>query len=145
MLQATHDIKLTFSHIAGVHNPVADALSRAHTTRAHYSLAEEYITNDHLCLVKPCSYVLIHPPILCRSGAELVAEPGGAEADTCTRAGHDSSAPHNRGRPGSILHEVQHRSTPHVRKGRLHMVGISGHQGHISRYSQEKCLTSEYL
>ena len=45
MLQAIHDIKVSFSHIPGSDNPVADALSRAHTTQAYHELAREFIIN----------------------------------------------------------------------------------------------------
>ena len=43
MLQAKYDIKISYSHIAGQDNQVADALSRAHTFPAYQGLAGEFI------------------------------------------------------------------------------------------------------
>ena len=61
MIQAKYAIRISFSHIAGILNPVADALSWAHTSQAHHNLALDYITKGQLVNVKPCTYVPSHP------------------------------------------------------------------------------------
>ena len=82
MLQAKYAINISFSHIAGAHNQVTDALSRAHTSVGHHNLAAQFISDLSLLVVHPCTHILsnFHPPILSRSRAELAGGPRGGQA-----------------------------------------------------------------
>ena len=64
MLQARYAIKISYSHIAGQDNQVADALSRAHTSMAYYNLAKDFIKTIDLIVVHPCTHILsnLHSP-----------------------------------------------------------------------------------
>ena len=126
MLQAIHNVKISISHIPGVDNPVADALSRAHTTSAHHELAREHIVDRALTLVRPCSYILssMYPPILCRSGAELVSGPGGEEAGRGACPGDDGGTQECGRAPGRILRQVQDGPNGHVARGGVHVARV---------------------
>ena len=56
MVQALMDVELTYDHIPGKDNDVADALSRAHLGPAHEHRASDFITKYCLVSIDPCMY-----------------------------------------------------------------------------------------
>lgn len=75
MAQALLNLKLTFSHIPGSDNHLADALSRAHDDQGAHNKAAGIIASQSLQVIVPCTYVftVLNPPICSRSGVPLVA------------------------------------------------------------------------
>lgn len=57
MIQAKFDIDISYEHIQGVHNQIADALSRAHLSPKFANRANKYIFDNDLTTVKPCLYM----------------------------------------------------------------------------------------
>ena len=89
MVQAKYAVKLSFSHIAGAHNQVADALSRAHTSPPYRKLAASFVDDLQLMIVHPCTHILSTwtntgrdgPARRCTgSGGPLAAPPGSVPA-----------------------------------------------------------------
>lgn len=58
MLQATFGFHITYEHIRGVDNKLADALSRAHVAKPMAQYAQEQLSNLNIKRVKPCMYIL---------------------------------------------------------------------------------------
>ena len=58
MAQAILQIKVTYKHIAGANNTLADALSRAHVSASHNALAKDIVNRYNLEWCDPCLYVL---------------------------------------------------------------------------------------
>ena len=83
MVQAVLDVDLSYDHIPGVDNEVADALSRAHLGPAHHRKATSLSNNYHLMCVPPCLFILQSLGIItaCRSGGAGTAQQGGAASD----------------------------------------------------------------
>lgn len=57
MLQARYNISITYTHIMGKVNTLADALSRAHLSPAMRHLADTEIKKQGLTIVDPCLYI----------------------------------------------------------------------------------------
>lgn len=57
MLQAHLNIAITYEHIPGHQNIVADALSRAHLAPSYAQAASEIVSKYSLNLIKPCLYI----------------------------------------------------------------------------------------
>lgn len=57
MLQAKYNIDISYEHIKGEHNTLADALSRAHLSTKAALLAEKLINDNSLLTVSPCLYI----------------------------------------------------------------------------------------
>lgn len=74
MLQAELDIKITYSHIPGRHNVVADRLSRAHLSGPDRKHAIDEINHYGLTVIEPCIYSLslLDNYMCCRSGGPIV-------------------------------------------------------------------------
>ena len=58
MAQAILQIKVTYKHIAGANNTLADALSRAHVSSSHNALAKDIVNRYNLEWCDLCLYVL---------------------------------------------------------------------------------------
>ena len=142
MLQAIYAVRISYSHIPGQNNQVADALSRAHVTPAYHRLAREHITDSRLSLVYPCSHILsnIHPPILCRSGAQLACPPGSEETGQGTSPGHSDSTQGYSGGAGDILPQVRHGPPGNVPNRRMYVGGIPGHDRHFPGHGEEQAV-----
>ena len=147
MVQAKYAVRLSFSHIAGAKNQVADALSRAHTSSAYHNLAGEFINMYDLTVVRPCTYVLsnLYPPIICRSGAELAKGPGGEEAGTGPSTWDTGGTQDDGRRVGSVLPTVRHGPNPDDRDRGVFMDRISGEQGDCSPDHQEQVITGTHI
>ena len=140
MIQAKHALKLSFIHIPGILNLVADALSRAHTTTAYRALADEYIATNSLTIETPCTYILanIHPPLLTRSGVELASGESEAQADHGAGSRDAGSAQGDGGRSGNILRTIQHGPATDVRTQRVYVDRVYEHEGHFPRHHKEQ-------
>ena len=147
MLQARFAFKVSFSHIAGDINIVADALSRAHLTKAYYGLAHEFVQSMNLVVVRPCTHILsyLYPPILSRRGVELAGGESGAEAGTGPSTWNQGSPEDNGGRDDRILLPIPHRPRAHDGNRRLPVDRVPGEQGHITVDNQEQTVTRQGL
>ena len=143
MLQAKYAIKISFSHIAGWDNHIADALSRAHTTKAYHQLASDLITTHNLTIVHPCTHVLsnLQPPVLSRCRMELVGGPSGGQAGTGPSTWNEGSIPINSIRAARLLPQVSGRPNEDDGDTRVPMGGIPGKSGYRPGYHQEQSLT----
>ena len=127
MLQAKYAIKISYSHIAGQDNKVADALSRAHTSRAHNALAREFIDTLRLIVVYPCTHILsnLHPPLLSRSGVELAGRPSGGATGSGPSTWDQGRSTHNCVGDASLLSQIPNE---HDRDGGVHVGRVLGHK-----------------
>ena len=142
MIQAKFAIKLTFSHIAGAKNQVADALSRAHMTKAYHALAKEFIDNLSLVVVYPCTHIMsnLYPPLKSGSGFELASGAGRGQTGTGTSTWDTSCSPdHSRGN-AHILSTVQHRADGHDGDSSVHMARVSRQQGSLASHHKKQTL-----
>lgn len=57
MLEAQFNITITYQHIKGKDNTLADALSRAHLSTAMNNLAALEINKRQLSVINPCLFV----------------------------------------------------------------------------------------
>lgn len=57
MLQAQYQFSITYEHIKGKDNVIADALSRAHLSPAMADIANTHIQQNNIQLVDPCLYM----------------------------------------------------------------------------------------
>lgn len=57
MLQAQLNIEISYEHIHGIHNKIADSLSRAHLSPHYAEKANSYISEHCLTRVDPCLYM----------------------------------------------------------------------------------------
>lgn len=73
MLQAVLDIKLSYEHIAGKDNLIADSLSRLHISKVYRDRAQEFMSNNNITYVTPCLYVFTHllPSLISRTGIRV--------------------------------------------------------------------------
>ena len=78
MVQAVLDINITFEHIPGKLNVLADALSRTHLDPTYYHTVLKYMKNFGLSYINPCLHFLSHTVIHSRSG-RILASPEGAD------------------------------------------------------------------
>ena len=75
MHQAICNVDISYDHVPGVENCLADVFSRAHLSRNYYDRAAEYISTYGLNLVMPCDYILdmLNPLLYSRSGAPITS------------------------------------------------------------------------
>ena len=137
MVQALFDLKLTFVHLPGKDNQVADVLSRAHTSNLFYSTASEMINTSNLLMIQPCTYVLSFSvlAILSRSGIQLAGSEGGGSTASGPNGGDHGGTPS--GRQGPLILRPPVPDGPDVDDGRRrvpidraphHGRGITGHR-----------------
>ena len=140
MLQARYAINISFSHIAGVHNQVADALSRAHTSTGHHNLAAQFISDLSLTVVHPCTHILsnTNPPIFCRSRTELAGGPSGGQAGSGPSTWHHQGTSHDSFLASCLLPAVPDAPQPDDREGRVPMDRVSGQHRDCSPNHKEQ-------
>ena len=82
MIQAAFDLTISYDHVPGKDNGVADALSRAHLSSTDARKAQNIINNDSLDVIKGCYYVfdVLTPSLLSRSGVRLLSDKSSREA-----------------------------------------------------------------
>ena len=90
MIQARLGIRISYVHVPGVSNVIADRLSRAHLSRAMYNDARLQVQTHNLVIVDPATrtFDLISPAIYSRSGNKIAAGVGIKEAAPITSRGH---------------------------------------------------------
>ena len=142
MVEAMYDIKLLFFHIPGLDNPIADALSRAHTSAAYGTLADELVHKHGLSMVDPCTYILsfLNPSIKTRSGLQLASRQGGAATTGGEGTRHADGPPRSGARPGSIRPSLQDGHSTAHRGGRVPMGGAPHRERGITWNHQEQDL-----
>ena len=97
LVQAKFDLKITYQHIAGVNNAVADRLSRAHLSDKDLANALGVIDEHDLALIEPCTYVfnILDPPIPCRSGRPLASPESSGAAESFQSGSYMEAARHS--------------------------------------------------
>lgn len=82
MCQALLDIRISYAHITGQDNIIADSLSRMHISRVYREIADEFVTSNYMSYVMPNLYVFnaINPCLHSRTGARVTPGSGNAEA-----------------------------------------------------------------
>ena len=95
MVQAILGVDISYDHIPGVDNDVADALSRAHISPACLLRADSLVTNYGLTPITPCMFYLLNmdTPILARSGAVVAPLQSRGPPITGKGAGHHGEPP----------------------------------------------------
>lgn len=78
MVQALLDIRITYLHISGAENNLADALSRMHLSPLSKSYAIRYLIQNSIVYVDPVLDVFknFEPPMFSRSGVSMVPGTG---------------------------------------------------------------------
>ena len=91
MIQAILDIHISYVHVAGNENGVADALSRQHLSMADRAKLHQIICNKMLNMIQPCLHVfdILSYPLLSRSGHCITAWRRTVEAVEGTGARND--------------------------------------------------------
>ena len=140
MVQALFDLNITFVHLPGKDNPVADALSRAHSSPAYYRLATDMVRSTPVTLVQPCTYILsfLVPPILSRSGVQLACGDGRAKTAGGQGTGNNQGAPIRRQGPSRLHVPLPDGAYTHDRDRRLPLDRARGGVRRISGHSQEQ-------
>lgn len=73
MIQSLLDVNITYQHIPGHQNILADALSRVHLDNAYSKVIENHVKSLSLCYVQPRLTVFssLHDPVISRSGIPI--------------------------------------------------------------------------
>ena len=147
LLQARFAFKISFSHIPGAENQVADAMSRAHLSGGYRYLAQDFIQELRLVIVHPCTHILslMHPPILSRCGMELAGSKGGEQAGTGSSTWHQSCTEVDRGGAHGVLPPIPHGPSLHDRGGRVHLGRVPREQGHFPGHSKKQSVPCQGL
>ena len=76
MVQAVLNVQISYVHVPGVQNDIADALSRSHLSPKHHSNVKNILAANSLCLTEPCLHIFdnIPVPIYSRSGHQIVTK-----------------------------------------------------------------------
>ena len=109
MLQAVLDVHISYVHVPGKDNEIADRLSRAHLSRRDHLLLSPILEKHCLHVIEPCLYVFhnMSAPVLSRSGYCIVTGQGYSKAATGSSAG-------DMGQPGlqrGDIHRVRQTGT----------------------------------
>ena len=128
MTQALLDIKITFAHIAGINNTIADALSRGHASLAQAAKTDHLVRVNYLTMVHPCLHTFdnILTCVKSRSGVQLAGTPSRDEAEGGAGSGHTRQLHRDGEGAGRILLPIQdgsHQPRPHPS---LHMARVPG-------------------
>ena len=145
MVQATLDIRLTFKHVPGRLNNIADALSRAHISKPTYDRAEKLVIANDLALCDPCTYAFstVTPPILSRSGVKFTDGESRAEAVSVQSTGYTSQPQDSRKKVPGILPSLQHTAiSTHGAPG-LRVHRDTGRCANGTRYCDQPHITGE--
>ena len=134
MLQAKFAVRLSFTHLAGADNLVADALSRAHTSPPYRRLVQDFIATQNIRIVSPCTYIFscLYPPLLHRLGNELAGNAGGGQTDTGKSPRHAVGTQEHSGGDDRLLHQVWSGSNETITRGHMHVDGITGDEKHFT-------------
>ena len=83
MAQALFQVQVTYKHIAGANNTLADALSRAHVSKSHLDLASDIMYKYDLAWCDPCLHILdiVSPVFIDKLGTQRVGGEGRIQAD----------------------------------------------------------------
>ena len=110
MAQAIFNIQVTYKHIAGANNTLADALSRAHTSHTYDSLAKEIVNKYDLQWCTPCLHILdiVTPSFVHRSSPQHAGGQGGGQAAEGQSTGHNHQQAVGRHQVPSVLPRTQY-------------------------------------
>ena len=114
MVQVVLAVQITYEHVPGKDNEVADTLSRVHLNDKYRHLADHIISDHELNVIQPCLYALhnLPTPLLSRSGSRIVAEQGKAQTAPGTRPRYMGEPGINSGGLRRLRKEDQVRPTP---------------------------------
>lgn len=89
MVQSILDVNITYEHILGSENIVADSLSRLHLNNSYKERAFRYINDNHIQYVEPYLYIFaaLFPLLISRAGLHVAPTQSRQEAaaGACTR------------------------------------------------------------
>ena len=142
MIQAVLDIRITFAHIAGVDNQVADAMSRAHLSGRERRAAET-ITNSHaLVMISPCVYALryVMSIVKSRSGRQLARGPGRGQAEGGKGTRYKAEPPGGDTRAGGLRPEVGTRPGQHDGRGNIAVDRVPGRAWRASGHHTQQAV-----
>ena len=124
MVQAVLDVSLTFAHIAGLDNGVADRLSRAHLTPTDLHKAEEAVQERKLIIIDPCLHIfsILSPHAPNRRGVQLAGDGGRGTAGGVQGAGHQGEPRRGDQTTGGVREAIRHRCGKDVARGRLPLI-----------------------
>lgn len=74
MMQALFDIEISYVHISGEENIIADSLSRLHLNPYYYDRAIKASSRGYLVLVLPRTHIfhVLYPSLVSKSGIPVV-------------------------------------------------------------------------
>ena len=110
MLQAVRQVKVSFGHIAGTDNTLADALSRAHISDAHQKAAVEMCVARRLEPIKPClfAYKQYDPALSHRSQAREAKDRSAGTTAAGTGPRHMGKLQSSHQEIPTLLQQLQH-------------------------------------
>ena len=110
MLQAVRQVKVSFGHIAGTENKLADALSRAHISNAHQNIATEMCIQRHLKPINPCLLAYRQHDYDCAHRSTQDETQAGSHTATGTSPGpgHMGQLQGGHQQVQEVLHHIQH-------------------------------------
>lgn len=123
MYQAKFSVKLTFEHLPGVDNKLADALSRAHISSYHRQEADRLVKSNRLTYIEPCMYAFSPDDFGIashRAGLRRADQEGRGTTGRGTGQGHLAEPRHSDTEFRNILREI--RSGPQGTNAPKHLL-----------------------
>ena len=147
MVQAVLDVSISFTHIAGVNNDTADALSRAHMNHKHYQAAADAIQAGSLKIVSPCLHALKYASscVKSRSRLRLATTEGSIQADSGEGTRHQGQPPGSNQGTGMLRATVRDGSGQHDRNGHLPVDRIHGRTRGTPRHDPQQGVACTHL
>ena len=145
MVQAIMDVEVSFNHIPGIDNDVADALSRAHVGVTHATRASTLVSHYSLSCVVPCLYFMDNDLVSlpCRSGAGSTPGPGGRPSAEC-KGPRDAGKPSSSGINICGLHgQGRGRSQVPNTPANLRVYGVHGSLHPCSSHHSQQTLSCQ--
>ena len=145
MVQALLDVQISFEHIPGRLNTLADALSRAHLAPKFYNIVQQYIVKFGLKFTDPCLFSLNNVEIHSRSGHRVAAPESTTETTTGKGPG-DTGQPGNSGEDiRGIRQEGRDGPSSSTPKADVCIPGVLGNTHTGASVNPQPCVTHSRL
>ena len=140
MVQAILSMEITYDHVPGKDNEVADALSRAHISRAHKDTANHLVNHYSLQPVRTCCYFLynLNVPITSRSGIGVAPPEGYMATGYCKRSGDDRQPQGGSTHVHRLHGQVQAKSAKTYDSNDVRVHRVPGQAHPSPRYNKEQ-------
>lgn len=111
MVQAILDVTISYEHIPGTENSIADSLSRLHINDSYKDIAFRYMQDNGITYVEPCLYMfsVLSPLITSRAGICVSPTQSCQEATDGPRTRNDEKPPFRRQDVSCLLPETSNR------------------------------------